>query len=461
MKVAIIVDSPKRDLDGALLTAYQLARRGVEAFLVPLYQQGYDLPWLRPDGVIVNYARESNRELLATYRSLGICVMVMDTEGGVVSDVGLDAPDNWAREMRRSGLDRSVDRYFFWGGRLHEAFLAQSGMPPTSLRVTGCPRYDYCADPWRRLLDTGVRDEVLVNTNFSAINPGFTRSKEAEKRIFRELGWEGAYVSRLFSGLEEVFPQYLETLHRLVITLPSVKFRIRPHPFEDEAIYRERFGRLANACVDGSGNVLHAIASAACVIHLNCGTAVESLMLGTPAVSLEFLNTDVMRSHAPLPSRISIAAKSFGDLQGLLTDIGTLRQAQEARRPQLVEQFIRPWFDELDGKAAERVAENAIAAISGRPGSKRSFRASLLGSRPATAARLLSGLACNVLGSRRGSRLAEIRIPARAGKAVHVEEVRLRIARLCSLDPAGAPMTVSRARHPVSRLSMATIRVAG
>src|SRR5512134_117776 len=104
MRVAIIVDSPKRDLDGALLTGYQLAHRGVEVLLVPLYQQGYDLPWLRPDGVVVNYVRENNRELLATYRSLGICVMVMDTEGGVLSDLGLDAPSNWAREMRRSGL---------------------------------------------------------------------------------------------------------------------------------------------------------------------------------------------------------------------------------------------------------------------------------------------------------------------------------------------------------------------
>jgi surface carbohydrate biosynthesis protein len=460
MKVAIIVDSPKRDLDGALLTAYQLARRGVEVFLVPLYQQGYDLPWLRPHGVIVNYARENNRELLATYCSLGICVMVMDTEGGVLSDMGLDAPSNWAREMRRSGLGRYVDRYFFWGPQLQEAFVAESGMPAGALQVTGCPRYDFCAEPWRRVLDTRAQDDVLVNTNFSAINPGFTRSKETEKRIFRELGWEESYVSRLFSSLEEVFPRYMETLHRLATTLPSVSFRIRPHPFEDEAIYRARFGRLANVRVDGSGNVLHAIANAACVVHLNCGTSIESLMLGTPAISLEFLNSEIMRSHAPLPSRISIAAGSFQEVQSMLADAEALKQLQAARRVQLIQQFIRPWFHELDGKAAERVAEQAIAAVSARPTSKRSLRASLAGSRRASAGRVISGLVCNLLGSYRGSRLASLGIPQRAAKAIRVEEVRSGIARLHGLGPSGISLSVGRARHPVSRLAMATIRVA-
>src|ERR1051326_6603616 len=128
MKVALIVDSPKRDLEGAALTAFHLAKRGAEAILVPMYQQGYDIPLASPDAVIVNYARENNRELLATYRSLGIAVIVMDTEGGVLSEAGLDAPDTWARQMRRSGLGACVDRYFFWGERLRAAFKLHSGI---------------------------------------------------------------------------------------------------------------------------------------------------------------------------------------------------------------------------------------------------------------------------------------------------------------------------------------------
>jgi surface carbohydrate biosynthesis protein len=460
MKVAIIVDSPKRDLDGALLTAYQLARRGAEAFLVPMYQQGYDLPWLRPDGVIVNYARENNRELLAAYRELGICVMVMDTEGGVLSDAGLDAPLNWARAMRDGGLAGYVDRYFFWGPRLYEAFRAESGMPADALHVTGCPRFDFCAQPWRRLLEFPARGYVLVNTNFSAINPGFTRSLASERAIFRQLGWADTYVERLFGDLEAVFPRYLDTLERLARRLPATRFRIRPHPFEDEAIYRKRFGQIPNVTVDGAGNVLPAIANAACVLHLNCGTAVESLMLGTPAVSLEFLNSETMRSHAPLPSRVSTAAGSLHELEELVAAAEALKERQSGRHAELFDRFLRPWFHLRDGRAAERVAEQAIAAVAARRKPRRSARASLFGSRRPSAGRLLSGLACNLLGSYRASRLAGLGVPQRRAKALPVEAARSGIARLHSVDGATSALSVARARHPVSRLAMASIRVA-
>jgi surface carbohydrate biosynthesis protein len=460
MKVAIVVDSPKRDLDGALLVAYQLACRGVEAYLVPLYQQGYDLPWLQPDGVIVNYARENNRELLDAYRALGICVMVMDTEGGVLSDAGLDAPLNWAREMRRSGLARCVDRYFFWGPRLYEAFRSESGMPAEALHVTGCPRYDFCAEPWRGLLERRARVSVLINTNFSAINPGFTGSKAAEKAIFRQLGWQADYVERLFADLDAVFPRYLATLEALAASLPGASFRVRPHPFERDALYRERFARLPNVSVDGSGNVLHAIANAECVVHLNCGTAVESLMLGTPAVSLEFLNSEPMRAHAPLPARLSVGAGSFEELRALVADPAALRARHAPRRAQLVEELLRPWFHRLDGQAAQRVATLAIEALASRPPPRRSARASLSGSRRVSAGRLLSGLASNLLGSRRGSRLARLRMPHRAGKALALEEVRAGIAQVSALDGRGSAFSVAHARHPLSRLSLATIRVA-
>lgn len=97
MKVALVLDNPRRDLNGVLLTAYRLLRLGVESYVVPMYVQGYDIPLLGPDAVIVNYARTTNRELLQTYRALGILVLVMDTEGGIFSESGSDSPENWAK----------------------------------------------------------------------------------------------------------------------------------------------------------------------------------------------------------------------------------------------------------------------------------------------------------------------------------------------------------------------------
>jgi surface carbohydrate biosynthesis protein len=458
MRLALVVDSPKRDLDGMALVAYQLARRGVEAVLVPMYQQGYDLPLLAPEAVLVNYARENNRDLLAGYRALGMRVIVLDTEGGVLSESALDAPPNWAAEMRRSGLAACVDEYLFWGPALREAFVAGSGMPAASLHLTGCPRYDFCAEPWRRLLEFPERDFILVNTNFSAINPRFTSSSEDEKAIFLQLGWPRDYVERLFAELAGVFPRYLDALERLARALPGARLRVRPHPFEDEETYWRRFGRAANVTVDGSGSALPAIASAACVVHLNCGTAVESLMLGTPAVSLEFLNSETMRSHAALPSKLSLPAGSERELVAMLAEPARLKERQDARRERLLAEHLEPWFHRLDGRAAERVVAIAIAAAGGKAAS-RSIRASLRGGRAPSAGRLLAGVASQLIGSKAVGRLQGLRLPARRAKAFTRAEVERRIEALARLESRKDRIAVAQARHPLSGAPLASIRV--
>ena len=50
------------------------------------------------------------------------------------------------------------------------------------------------------------------------------------------------------------------------------------------------------------------------IIHLNCGTAVEAVLLGKLPVQLEYLNTPATAGHALLPARVSRAAMSFDEL---------------------------------------------------------------------------------------------------------------------------------------------------
>jgi hypothetical protein len=70
MRIGYIVDHPKRDLSGGIMFARALAQRGVETALIPLYEQGHDVPLLGLDGLVVNYARRVNLELV---RSLELC----------------------------------------------------------------------------------------------------------------------------------------------------------------------------------------------------------------------------------------------------------------------------------------------------------------------------------------------------------------------------------------------------
>ena len=114
--IGLVVDNPKRDLDGLVLLSRQLAARGISSALVPMYQQGIEIPLLDVNAVVLNYARPNNRALIESYKAMGLSVFVLDTEGGVLSSAGLDSPDNWARRFQESGA-RAIRRRLFFLGR--------------------------------------------------------------------------------------------------------------------------------------------------------------------------------------------------------------------------------------------------------------------------------------------------------------------------------------------------------
>ena len=456
-RIALIVDNPRRDLRGLVLLAYQLAKRGAEIFVVPMYQQGYDLPLLAPDLVVLNYARESNRGLLESYRDLGIRVAVLDTEGGVLSESGFDSPSNWAASFRSSGLADLVDDYCFWGQAVYDAFRQFAGVDEASLALTGCPRYDVCNLPWSSLLTYARSGFILVNTNFSAINPAFTRSDADEQRLFREQGWDAGYVQNLFAELHSVFPRYLDVVEAIARAVPGRTVQIRPHPFENEAVYRERFADVPNVIIDGKGDIFNAIHGAECVVHLNCGSSVDAARMGKMPISMEFLNTEIMRRHAPLPSRVSCNATSLYDLLALISD-PLLRGARydliKARRE------IEPWYHLSDGRAAERVAD-FILSRGGKTtrGARRSLSAVLRGGRirPSFRQFLLGGLSL-VAGSHFASLAVERLQSARRGKHIEYAAVREMVALYRQLDD-GPELQVNPLRSPIAGQALSSLSI--
>ena len=458
-KIAIVVDNPRRDLRGLALLAYQFAKRGAVTFMVPMYQQGYDLPLLAPDMIILNYARESNRGLLESYHNSGARVAILDTEGGVLSESGFDSPNNWATSFRNSGLVDLVDDYCFWGSAVHDAFKQHSGLDEAGLALTGCPRYDFCSPPWSSLLTYPRSDFILVNTNFSAINPAFTRSDSDEQRLFREQGWDAGYVQELFSELHRVFPRYLDIIEAIAQSAPARTVQVRPHPFENEALYHERFAGMPNVIIDGKGDIFNAIYGAECIVHLNCGSSVDAVRMGKTPISIEFLNSEVMRRHAPLPSQVSCHANSLNDLLELVGDVSLRANRYDVLKAR---RKIEPWFHLSDGRAAERTAEFLLGkGGQTKSGARRSLRSAFFAgrSRPTLRQTLLGALSL-AMGSYIASMLLNFLQNARRGKHFDLGAVRDLIELYSHLD-CGPQFQVNRLRSPIAGqpLSSFSIRI--
>lgn len=457
MHVGLVVDHPKRDLPGAVMLGYQLARRGVASTIVPMYEQGVDIPRLGIDTLVLNYAREANKGLIERYAEAGLRVFVLDTEGGVLAEKGGNSPPALARRMKENGYGELLAGYFFWGSRLRDAFRDEGVLPPEALHVTGCPRFDFAAPRWRKLLDRPEDGYLLVNANFPLVNPRYSGSPDRERQAMISAGWEAGYVDRLLGDLTAVFANYLEEIRKLAAARPQQRFLVRPHPFEGETPYREKFADLPNVTVNGEGSVLHVIRNCRAVLHLNCGTAIEAVMLGKLPIQLDHLNTQATAGHATLPARISRRASSF---EAVLDIVDRLDEETSAFDFAGVHRaHIEGFFHLNDGSAAERVAD--VLAREGKVQAPSfTLRDAIASCRPSPSLpQLVKGSISLIAGSAAASSLRTLLEPKRREKILDLAATRGLIADIARVDAEASPPIVEQARYRTTRIPMASLSI--
>jgi len=453
-----VVDHPKRDLAGSVLAAYQLASRGASVALIPMYEQGVDVPRLGLNALVANYARAANLDLMHAFAKAGLALYVLDTEGGILADKGGNSPPALAAQIRDMGYSTILSGYFLWGSRLHEAFKAGGTLKPEQLHLTGCPRFDFAAPRWRSLLDGERRGYLLVNANFPLVNSRFTSRPDDEREAMIRFGFTAPYIDRLLTDLKQVFANYLVEIGRLAAARPDRQILVRPHPFEREEVYQAALGQHANVVVDGAGSVLDMIQNAAAVIHLNCGTAIEAVLLGKLPIQLEYLNTPATAGHALLPARASRRTMSFEELLAVVDDVDAETRKFDFAGIHAAE--IHPFFHHNDGRAAERVAD-ALVGVNDRRTPFVSLSSVLRGTRPnPSLGQIAKGAASLLFGSAVTERLRTRFNPARREKRIEPSDVRRVLERVAAHDKSDPSLfSVERARCAKTGLPLASITI--
>ena len=248
-------------------------------------------------------------------------------------------------------------------------------------------------------------------------------------------------------------------MRTLAIRCPAQSFIVRPHPFENVDRYRSEFSEQANITVDGSGSVLNVIHNSVGVIHLNCGTSIEAVLLGKTPLSMEFLNTPHMASHSSLPSRVSQPVASLDELTHEVSRLG--EGASEFDFSDRHARIIEPWFYLNDGCAADRIANVLLASlqkqekIANRPSIRTSLRSSR---RRSCWGQRLQALLANIFGSYFSSRLRTLFQPVRREKRLDPGIVASKLAALAKHDGVSAPH-VAAALHPLTRLRLSSVQI--
>lgn len=439
-RIGLVVDHPLRDLHGIALVAHLLVQRGHQVVLVPFYAQSFDIGELDLDLLVVNYVRPANLRLLREAQRRKIALAVLDTEGGLLPREGPTSAQGVARFIREQRIDEALSAYMFWGTNLRDVVVAETELPPSRALVTGCPRFDLAHAPWSAT--SGDAGFVLVNTNFPMVNSAHSGEGRFDKSSLRAFGFSESRIDEIVALNQAVMDDVLDAVERIAAELPDRRFVLRPHPFEREGPYRERFGASANVDIHREGSVLDMLTRCSCLLHVNCSTAIEALMCGVPPISLDFANRPEMLELAALPTRISHRAGSVAEAVAMIERAGELGRSAG-------QDEIEPFFGRSDGQAAQRVAEaiDAIAHEAPRP----------VPAPPFDAKQWLLRMAGRVFGSFAIERLRQRRRPGRREKFLHeadLEEALQRFARAEGLEAPGVKRETNALGLPMLSLSL-------
>ena len=345
-KICLVVDNPLRDLDGLVLLAWHFVQQGCQVWLVPMYQQVYDIHAVDPDFVLLNYVRNNNLQHVYTYLGSGIKTGVLDTEG-----TGGKTPEEFAKLVGSSGGAKHLHLYCTWGSSQALALEAAGVVDAQRIAVTGCPRYDFCAEPWRHALHKPEIPPgyVLINTNFPIVNPRYSSGSQDELKTMLSAGFDEPFAKQYISDAKAANQGIVSLIDTICEAFPEQQFVLRPHPFESRQPY-EHLTKHRNFQIRQEGTSLEWLNQCKFLLHLNCSTAVEANMLGKPALSPAWLDTPALR--VPGPHQVSQHASTLESLKTLFSEQSPVKSQQ-----------IESVYHSIDGLASARTVSAVMKTI--------------------------------------------------------------------------------------------------
>ena len=316
------VENQVRELDAKLLFACVAAASGFPVILGFKHYLHFEIPKLGRGIYIAKSMRARSALMFNLIRDLGNELVAWDEE----SLVRYSSPEYFPWRFSESTF-KPVSHLFAWGTDDAEMFRAYSGNHGVPVHTTGNPRADLLRRDVRRYFDAEVQilrdrfgDFVLVNTNFSFVNP-FLKQKALvlpanangrRKESRTAHGMSAAFAAGMAAHQQAIFDHFRELLPRLGKRFPQTAIIVRPHPSEDHAVWREIVGEQPNIRVIHEGNVIPWLMACQVLLHNGCTTAVEGTVLDRPAVTFQPVQSDIFDYE--LPNSLSHRAYTVDDV---------------------------------------------------------------------------------------------------------------------------------------------------
>jgi surface carbohydrate biosynthesis protein len=351
----IPVENQVRELDPKLLLACIAARRGFSSVIGSRREMEFRIDSF-PRSIYVSKSM-TIRSLMffRVARKFAHEIVTWDEE----ALVHLPPETYFSRRLDPRAI-KYVSHLFAWGQDNAELWRMYSGLPKNRpIHVTGNPRGDMLRPEIRTLYQREVEafrkahgDFILINTNFNHVNalgPDLNLFQPPRKpgrpakfgRAARGMNRE--YAEGLRDHKLAVFEDFKRLIPALEKAFPDYTIVVRPHPTENQEVYREIASRCRRVRVTNEGNVVPWLMATKAVIHNGCTTGVEAYVLGVPAISYRAtVNEDYDYGFYRLPNLVSYQCFDFEALQDTLQRIltGELGAADGDERQALIDHHL-------------------------------------------------------------------------------------------------------------------------
>jgi surface carbohydrate biosynthesis protein len=309
----IPVEIAARELDAKLLLACLSAGSGRPTILGCRFDLDLRADQL-PRGVRLEKGMtDASYKMFRNLRDLGYALAAWDEEALVYYS---DHAYAETRLSRRSAA--LLQMMMAWGEDNRRLWARAAQYPGVPIVVTGNARADLLRPEFHKLhsddaaaIRSAYGDFILINSNFGSVNfyhPG------------RETKFDRYVTAHRAEGLREhriaLFQAFLKLVPIVARAFPERKIVVRPHPAEDHRPWFAIAAAWPNVKVVHGGSVLPWLAAAAAMIHNGCTTAIESYLLGRPAIAYRPVISEAHDIH--LPNGVSHNAFDAESLIGLL-----------------------------------------------------------------------------------------------------------------------------------------------
>ena len=363
----IPVENQVRELDAKLLLACVAADRGHASYIG--YKGAIDgyINTFPPGIYFAKSVTERSVKILNISHGLGHRNVAWDEEAVVHYP-----PEIYYKRRLCEHALRATDQLLAWGDDNKTLFEAYDRFPGTPVRVVGNPRIDLLRPEFRAFYDTeveAIREKygrfILFNTNFGSVNGYYPELNVCYEKASApdglELGRSAIGLSRDYAlDLYAFRRNNFETMKDLVLEVarrfPEETIVVRPHPSEDHDTWRDLAAPFDNVSVDAQGNVVPWLLAAGVLIHNACTTAIESYVLGKPAIAyVPAEGADVYGSD--LPNQVSHISRTPEEAVKLIAramgEDGL--DAQDEARSRHLDRFLAALSDSF---AAERIVQS-------------------------------------------------------------------------------------------------------